>query len=231
MLRNLAAALTLILPWGVRRRVLEALFGFEIHSTARIGFSWVVPRRLVVGPHARIGHLNVIRQVQTVILEEGGTIGGLNWITANLESSDEIALDERTSQLVLRFYAGMTTRHYLDCSATIELAKYAVLGGVRSVLLSHHMDVHKAIATCRPIRVGEQSLVSTNCMLLGGAELPDRSVLGASSLLMDAPKETHRLYAGIPAREVSAYAPDLAWFQRSIDVLNAQRRTPRRTLM
>jgi hypothetical protein len=51
------------------------------------------------------------------------------------------------------------------------------------------------------------------------------------SLLVDAPKETHRLYVGAPAREVSSYPSDLAWFQRSIDSLNAQRRRPRRTLI
>jgi hypothetical protein len=124
----------------------------------------------------------------------------------------------------------MTTRHYLDCSGTVELASYAVIGGVRSVLLTHHINVHEAMLTCRPIRIGEQSLVSTNCVLLGGAELPDRSILAAMSLLMDAPNETHRLYGGTPARELASYGPDLGWFRRSIDSLNAQRRNPRRTL-
>ena len=48
--------------------------------------------------------------------------------------------------------------------------------------------------------VGAYCFVGTNCVLLGGAALPDRSVLGAKSLLNKAFTEPGQLYGGVPAK-------------------------------
>ena len=77
--------ISILLPWRMRRQLLIRVFGFEIDRTATIGISWVFPEKtLVMGPHARIGHLNVIKSVDAVRMEEGSLIGTLNWITANV---------------------------------------------------------------------------------------------------------------------------------------------------
>ncbi len=53
-------------------------------------------------------------------------------------------------------------------------------------------------------------------MLLGGAALPDYSVLGAKSLLNKAFTETHHLYGGVPARAIQPIpAADTAYFHRT----------------
>jgi hypothetical protein len=44
--------------------------------------------------------------------------------------------------------------------------------------------------------------------------LPDYCVLGAKSLLNKAHAQTHRLYGGVPARELSVLSPDCGYFNR-----------------
>ena len=41
----LLRASTILLPWSIRRRVLIAAFGYDLHETSFIGFSWIFPRR------------------------------------------------------------------------------------------------------------------------------------------------------------------------------------------
>jgi acetyltransferase-like isoleucine patch superfamily enzyme len=116
--------------------------------------------------------------------------------------------------LVMGECAGISQRHYFDCSDSVMVAPFATIGGVRSTFLTHHVDLDRGRQFCAPIRVGDHSFVSTNCVLLGGSALPDRSILGARSLMLDSPGTTHRLYAGSPAVEVKVYREDLPWFQR-----------------
>ena len=63
--------------------------------------------------------------------------------------------------------------------------------------------------------IGEYCFVGTNCVLLGGSALPDRSVLGAKSLLNKAHTEAGTLYGGVPAKAISALpVGEMAYFRR-----------------
>src|SRR5262245_43663873 len=56
------------LPWLVRRPLLNLAFGFSIDSHARIGWSLVLAQQLVMAPGARIGHANLIRNLELLHL-------------------------------------------------------------------------------------------------------------------------------------------------------------------
>lgn len=205
------------LPWTVRRRLLNLLPGTELHPDSHIGLSIVYPRRtLVLEEGARIGHLNVIWNIDRLHLGRESRIGQLNWISAIRTAGTTIfdAYPDRLPELVIGACAGITQRHYVDCSDSVRLEEFALLGGVRSTVLSHHMNPQTGRQGCAPVLIGRFSMASTNCVLLGGAVLPDHSILGAHSLLIDDPGPSHRLYVGSPARSVKEYPPDLAWFQR-----------------
>src|SRR5262249_4421833 len=58
-MRVLLRAFLVMLPWPLKRPLLRLFYGYELHPTSRIGFAWVFPRRLVMQPHTRIGHLTV----------------------------------------------------------------------------------------------------------------------------------------------------------------------------
>src|SRR5207244_1047883 len=62
--------------------------------------------------------------------------------------------------------------------------------------------------------MGDYCFVGSNSVLLGGSSLPDYCVLGAKSLLNKAHAQTHRLYGGVPARELSVLSPDCGYFNR-----------------
>ena len=51
--------------------------------------------------------------------------------------------------------------------------------------------------------------------MLGGAVLPDASVLGALSLLNKAHTQPNQLYAGSPAQAMKALDPQGAYFTRT----------------
>jgi serine acetyltransferase len=208
---------SIFLPWRLRRRLLNWFAGAELHEGSHIGFSLVMPRQtLVLEEGARIGHLNVIWNLDRVHLGKGARIAHLNWISA-IRTDGTATFDAypaRRPELLLGASAGITQRHYLDCSDSVRLDEFAVLGGVRSTVLTHHMNPHKGRQGCAPVRIGSHSMASTNCVLMGGAVLPDHSILGAHSLLLDEPGPSYHLYIGSPARPVKEYPQDLGWFQR-----------------
>jgi acetyltransferase-like isoleucine patch superfamily enzyme len=216
-MRRLLVVASVLLPWALRRRFLNLFGGIELHATSHIGLSLVCPRReLVLGEGARIGNLNVIWNLDRVHVAAGARIGHLNWISAiRTEGKDTFdAFPDRRPELILEGSAGITQRHYLDCSDSVRLEPFSLLGGVRSTVLGHHMNPHTGRQGCGPVRIGAYSMASTNCVLLGGATLPDHSILGAHSLLLDDPGSAYRLYVGSPARAVKEYPPDLPWFRR-----------------
>ena len=53
-MKRLLAVFLLILPWRLRRIALIKIFGYQIHPTARIGFSLILPVRLEMDAGARI---------------------------------------------------------------------------------------------------------------------------------------------------------------------------------
>ena len=80
--------------------------------------------------------------------------------------------------------------------------------------MTHSIDLQLARQHSEPITVGAYCFVGTDCVLLGGAALPDRSVLGAKSLLNKPYTEPGQLYGGVPARPVAALPADAAYFSR-----------------
>ena len=215
-MKRLLLLLSTLLPWTLRRRVLVRWGGFDIHPSARIGLSWVQPGRLVMGPRSRIGHLTVCKNLGGVFLGEDSSVGNLCWITGFPPGPSRhfAHQPERRPELHLGAHAAITHRHLIDCTATVSIGPFTTFAGFASQILTHSIDV----ATCRqssaPVTVGAYCFVGTNCVLLGGAALPDRSVLGAKSLLNKAFTEGLTLYGGVPAKAIQPLPPDTAYFNR-----------------
>lgn len=94
----------LFFPWKIRRYLLNRFWKFEIHPTARIGFSYIYPKCLIMEEGARIGHLNVAVHLDKMILRENVTIARNNWITGFpvAANSKHFAHDkERKSELII----------------------------------------------------------------------------------------------------------------------------------
>jgi acetyltransferase-like isoleucine patch superfamily enzyme len=211
--------LSFLLPWPLRRRALKRWFGFDLHPTARIGWAWVFPRRLVMGPATYIDHLTVAINLDLVQLNTGAIIGRSNWITGFPTASDSRHFkhqnDDRRAELWLDEYAAVTKNHHIDCTSRIEIGAFATIAGYNSQLLTHSIDVFENRQHSSPIVIGAYTFVGTNVVILGGAVLPSHSVLGAKSLLNKTYANEWTLYAGVPARPVSVISPTAKYFTRT----------------
>ena len=208
----------MLLPWNLRRTFLEQQFGFQIHATARIGFAWIFPTRLIMEEGSSIGHLTVAKNLDLLHLKTQATIGRGNWITGfPFGNTRHFASEtDRRPELVLGEHSAITNRHLLDCTSSITIGAFTTVAGFQSQFISHTIDIRLNRQTSRPISIGSYCFVGTNCVVLGGAALPNYCVLGAKSLLNKAHTQTHRLYGGVPARELQTLPADCGYFTRSV---------------
>jgi len=216
-MKSLLRLLIVLLPWAVRRHVLQGLFGYRLHPSSRIGWAWVFPKQLIMGRGAAIDDLTVIKGLELVSLEEYAYIGRLNWITAYpLGGSSHFAhLTTRQPHLLLAEHAAVTNRHIVDCTERVSIGRYATVAGFRSQVLTHSIDLTECRQDARPITIGSYVFVGTACTLLGGTTIPDYSVVAAQTLMRSVYEDRYRLYAGVPAKAVATLDPQMKYFTRA----------------
>lgn len=206
-----------LLPWFLRRHVLRMFYGYDIHPTARIGCSWIFPVKLVMGEQARIGHLNVAIHLGQIELGPHALVGRGNWITGFPEGDPRHFghCAGRDPALVMGAHSAVTKRHHLDCTDRIEIGAFTTVAGYGSQFLTHAIDLQLNRQDAAPIVIGDYCFVGTNVVMLGGAQLPARSVLGAKALLNKPHTQPGWLYAGVPARPIKTLPTDAAYFRRA----------------
>ena len=118
MLRRIANVLVVALPWPLKRAVMTRLFGYELDPTARIGFSLIEAGHVHLAARARIGHFNMVRTLDRVVLGRNASIGHFNQIIGGRPSSGRFypASPDRRPELALGEYASITRRHLIDCA-------------------------------------------------------------------------------------------------------------------
>ena len=216
-MKKLLMFFSILLPWGMRRGFLERRFGYSIHAGSHIGFAWVFPRRLVLEEGARIGHLTLCKNIDLLHLGAHAIVGPLNWITGfpSGPSRHFAHQPDRQPELIIETHAGISSRHLIDCTARIRIGAFATIGGFRSQLITHSIDLAAGRQSAEPIDIGEYCFTGTNSVILGGSTLPHHSVLGAQSLLNKKWDEPYRLYAGVPAKPIKELSPELEYFRRA----------------
>ncbi len=193
--------LVTVLPWSIRKYVLTKLFGYEFQEGARIGFAMVDARTLSMGRNSSIGSFTVIRNLKELRLEDGAKIGTFNWIFGMLEQESSFSEEtNRTSALVLREHAAITSRHLIDCIDRVEIGSYATIAGYRSQFLTHSIDISRNRQSCAPIVVGSYCFIGTGVTILKGTTVPERCVVAAASVVTKSLPEENCLYGGNPAR-------------------------------
>jgi acetyltransferase-like isoleucine patch superfamily enzyme len=216
-MKTLLRFLSLLLPWSIRRSLLEKQFGYSIHPTSRIGLAWIFPRRLVMEEGSRIGHLNLCKNIDLFHVGAHAVVGQLNWITGFPSGPSRHFAHQahRRPELILERHAGISSRHLIDCTARVRIGAFATIAGFRSQLLTHSIDLAAGRQAAEPIDIGEYCFTGTNSVVLGGSALPHHSVLGAQSLLNKKWEEPYRLYAGVPAKPIKELPPEMEYFQRT----------------
>lgn len=207
-----------LMPNAIKRRIYNAFLGTEIHSTARIGFSYVRARKIKMGPYSRIGHLNIIRNLELLDLGEMALIGSLNTVNALPLSDNRHFTDEvhRLPALILEEHSDIVGRNYFDCSHTIRIGHHTIIAGSGSAFFTHGINIEQNKQEAKPVTIGSYAMIGSRCVVVKGASLPDCSVLGANSTLSKAFEQPYRLYSGVPAMPVKELNPASQYFHRKI---------------
>lgn len=209
--------ITVLLPWPLKRFVLVHFFKYEIHSSARIGFSWIYPKRLIMDLDSNIGNFNVAVHLHLMIIGKHSSIARGNWITGfptNTDSKHFSHQRDRKSNLIIGEHSAITKKHHIDCTNMIQIGNFVTIAGYSSQLLTHSINIELNIQDSHPITIGDYCFVGTASTILGGASLPANSVLGANALLNKKFTVPYRLYGGNPAKEIKELSKNCKYFNR-----------------
>lgn len=212
--RLVVAAAAVVAPARLRRLLLTVGLGYRIDRTATVGRSLITVGHLVMGPGASIGSLNLFRHVDRVDMAADTSIGHLNWISAARRSRGYFAGVDRDPALVMARGAALTHRHYVDCCDRVEIGELAIVAGIGCHLLTHGVDVAAGALTAAPVRIEDRALVCSAAILVPGAVVPSRAVVGAGSVVKGKLPESTTLYAGPAAAAKRPLAPDSPYFTR-----------------
>jgi acetyltransferase-like isoleucine patch superfamily enzyme len=209
-------------PWSLRRRLMIRIFGFDLAQDSRIGFSIVNSRYVRMDRNTRIGHLTLAKGLNKIVIEEFGSIGNLNWITATPVGHPVhfVADVARDPSLHVARHAAITHRHLIDCTDRVSIGAFSTFAGWRSQVVTHAIDLLTSRQSCSPVSIGRFCFVGTGAIFLKGSNLPDFCVLSAGSVLAASKNETHKIYSGIPATATRDLDPNCRYFHREVGFVN-----------
>lgn len=208
-----------LFPWKFRRLLLIHIFGYEIHSTAKIGIAWVFPAKLKMDAFSYIDHFTIAINLDEINLGKHSSIGRSNWITGFSSTKKTKHFEHqkgiRNACLNIGQHSSITKNHHIDCTNQISIGSFTTIAGYNSQLLTHSINIEMCRQDSTPICIGDYCFIGTNVVILGGAVLPSFSILGAKSLLNKPFKEQYFLYGGVPAKQIKELELDLLYFKRN----------------
>ncbi|MCH5310456.1 MAG: hypothetical protein J1E57_00595 [Prevotella sp.] len=217
LLSLIIKVLIIFLPWRIKRFILQHCYGYELDKRAHIGFSYVYPKKLVMGPGATIGHLNVIIRLDLVNMDKNTTITQQNWVTAfPMENKNYFKeCPDRKTYLIMDEGAAITKKHHVDCTDMVMVGKFTSIGGYGTQILTHSTSLKYNRQMCAPIKIGRNCFIGTRSILLTGTALPDCCVLGAGAVLQKSYTETYCLYGGVPAKFIKKLDDEYSFLTRT----------------
>ena len=209
--------LIVLLPWTIRRYILNKFYHYKIHPTARIGLSYIYPKQLIMGEGARIGHLNVAIHLELIQMDKNCSISQKNWITGFPLSNKSNFQDfpDRKPYLIMKEDSSITKQHHIDCTDMVIVGELTTIAGYGTQILSHSFSLEKNSQACAPIQIGHHCWVGTRSIILPGSVLPSQSVLGAGAVLQKKYTESFVLYGGVPAKYIKKMDETYEFFHRT----------------
>lgn len=207
-----------ILPNRLKIVIYNRLLKCDIHHTARLGLSYVKVKKIKMGPRTTIKSFCFIKNLELIEMGEKASIGRFNKITAMALTDKRNFQNEsdRYPALIMGKNAAIVSNHYLDCNNKITIGDYTIVAGSGTAFFTHSINIEKNIQETSPIEIGHYCLISSRCVIVKGAKLPNYSVLGANSTLHKPYTEPYTLYSGVPAVPIKKYDPRSAYFARTV---------------
>lgn len=216
-MKTIINIIVLIFPWAIKRVILNKFYHYKISPNAKIGFSYIFPKRLIMEEGATIGHFNVAIHLDLIHIGKKASISRSNWITGfptGTSSKHFKHQTDRKSELIIGNESAITKNHHIDCTNSIHIGNFVTIAGYQSQFLTHSINITEGKQSSSPIFIGDYSFISTRVILLGGSKIPAYSVLAAGSVLTKHYHEEYILYGGVPARPIKKLSHNAAYFTR-----------------
>lgn len=223
MIRILVQIILMPFPWQIRRYFYIKLWGYSIAKSARIKYSVILAKKLVMNEGAIIGNLSFCKNIDLLYMGANSRIGNSNRITGFSTDGNKYYKHrpQRKCELILGNHSAITMNHLLDCNGGITIGEYTTVAGYYSQILTHSIDVYTNRQDVGRVTIGDYCLIGTGCILLLGSEFPSYSVLGAGSVLTKKITHEYGLYAGAPAKlKKILVKDDVQYFKRDKGFVN-----------
>ncbi len=176
------------------------LLGHNIHSKAKIGFSFIwLDESMTLKEMSSIGHFNIIK-IKAVRIEPLGYIGRFNKLVGPFEiilaekaaigdgnkcNRSPLGVSYGNSVLRLGTLSKITANHRVDCTRSITIGDYSTIAGHDTQLWTHAY-YHDKTGAGRfrldgGIEIGNNVYIGSRCILNGGVAIVDNVVVGANS--------------------------------------------------
>lgn len=215
-MRALRVAVGLLPHSAAKLWLLRHLLGWRIGPGCYVAPIVADVRHASLARGVRIGAGNVFRNLDSLTMGEGSHVGHWNIITA----APGFGGKPGNCSFVLGDEAGITSAHYLDCSGSITIGKYAAIGGRRCTLLTHQADYANEWLVAEPIRIGDYTLVQSNVSITPGRTIAPRVMIAMGAVVAKDCDLEGMLYAGVPA--VPKKPVHGGWFTRTDGYLPAR---------
>ena len=179
MIRIFFSCLILFLPCSLKLFFYRRVFGFYIGKNSKIGFSLILCKKLHMSDNTKIGHLNVIRNLDFVNLALNASIGNLNWIfgfPSKIKAKHFVKNKKRLVELHVGMHSSITNRHLIDCTDLVIIGKFSTFAGFRSQILTHSISISHSRQESGPVEIGNYTFVGTGSIILPNSTLPNYSI-------------------------------------------------------
>lgn len=189
-------------PWSLRRLLYNYFFSWNLNKKSYIGFSFLLVDSVVMEENSRIGHLNIFKGLASVKLSCNSRVGSLNYFTAFPQNGVGFFCHqpERKPIFKLGKESAVTSRHYLDCTAGIEIGSFSTFAGIRSTVLTHSIDLKLNRQHSSPVLIGDYCFIGTNVVILPNSTVPSLCVVGSGTVFRGHFQENRTIFFGNPVQ-------------------------------
>ena len=203
-----------LLPSWLKIPFYRRVYGYRIGKGVRIGLSpFIGVKRCVIGDFTRIGSFNAFYEIEQLVIGERVRIGFLNLVRGGdsvqigsyasvLRQNVINAIIEKDfvdpvfSRISIGEGAVVTSGHWLDFSAGIELGAHSILGGRNSSLWTHNRQ------RGRGIEIGCHCYIGSEVRVAPGVRVAPFSIVALGAVLSGQFASERSLIGGNPAKVV-----------------------------
>jgi serine acetyltransferase len=238
-MRRLIALSAIALPQPAKKLIYRVALGWEIDKTAHIGFSIISATFVHMDAEARIGSFNlinvdgtlemgssssivsfnVVRGCELVQIGSHACIGFGNWISGPPLSTGLFPNSpDRAPIFRLGEHASVVRNHRIECSDAVTIGRFTTIGGTRTEILTHGIDVRASVQRTGAVEIGEYCYFGSNVMVQSGSRVAPRTVVAPRAVVQGSLGSSEELIGGVPARTIKSLAGALYFHRKRGEV-------------